>query len=88
MQKEENELVELNGNMLAYPSKDYSDNNLLSMIVELQEQVKSLQQNVSLTRGEVTELKRLVKPLLVTIQEVLKILQKREAIRSNYGSGY
>jgi hypothetical protein len=80
MQKEENELVELNGNMLAYPSKDYSDNNLLSMIVELQEQVKSLQQNVSLTRGEVTELKRLVKPLLVTIQEVLKILQKREAI--------
>jgi hypothetical protein len=75
--------------MLVSPNKDYSDDNtILSMIVELQEQVKSLQQNVSLTRGEVTELKDLVKPLLVTIQELLRILQRREAIRSNYGSGY
>jgi peptidoglycan hydrolase CwlO-like protein len=75
--------------MLASPNKDYSDdNNVLSKIAELQSQVKSLQLNVALTRGEVTELKELVKPLLVTIQELYKILQRREAIRSNYGSGY
>jgi chromosome segregation ATPase len=88
MEKKENELVELSFDKVGSPNKDYSDNNLLSKIAELHEQIRSLQHNLALTRGEVHELKDLVRPLLVTIQELSKVLQRREAIRSNYGSGY